>query len=319
MDDRAMTTYVVRRILQLIPVLFVTSFAIFLLLHAVPGDPASIYAGQDATPEQIDAVRRAMGLDRPLLVQFGIWLGAVLSGDLGSSSITGYDVADLLAATLPASLELAVLALLVGIVLGISAGVLAARYRDSIVDWLVTSYSTVALAVPNFWLGILLVLAFSVSLRWFPTSGRVPLLEDPGRALLFLALPTITLGVRISGVLARFTRSSLLEVLPEDFVRTARSKGLGEGYILFHHAFRVALIPIVTVIGAEFGRLVSGVVIVEAIFAWPGVGRLLLQSIGSRDYVVVQSSLLILITIFIVINLIVDLLYVVLNPRIRLS
>lgn len=311
--------YLVRRLLQLVPVLVVASFAIFLVLHLVPGDAASMYAGQDATEEDIEALRRAMGLDEPVLVQYGRWLRLVFQGNLGTSLISGYSVVRLVSHALPASAELAIAALVFALLVGLPAGILAARFRGSVVDVAVSAYSSIALAIPNFWMGILLVLSFSVGLRWLPASGRVAFVEDPVGALVFLVLPVVTLGIKLSGVFARYTRSALLEVYGEEYVRTARAKGVHERAVLFKHVFRIALIPIVTVAGAELGNLIGGVVIVEAIFAWPGVGRLMLQSIVSRDFVVVQGTLLILITIFIFINLAVDIAYGLLNPRIRLS
>jgi peptide/nickel transport system permease protein len=314
-----MSTYVLRRLAQAVPVLILASIVVFLLLHLVPGDPALLMAGPDATPEVVEAVRRDMGLDRPLPVQYALWVQHAVTGDLGRSYVSRLPVTQLIGTALPATVELALAALLIAVVLGIPSGVLSAINRQSLPDWIITTINGLALAIPNFWLGIVMVIVFSLVLGWLPPGGRVEFLSNPGLAWKTLLLPAVTLGLHIAATLSRFTRASMLEVLHEDYIRTANAKGLARSVVLGRHAIRNALIPIVTVLGIQFGRLLGGAVIVESVFAWPGVGRMILQAVINRDYLLVQGALLLLVVAFIVINLFVDLLYGVLDPRIRLA
>jgi peptide/nickel transport system permease protein len=311
--------YVVRRLAQLVPVALLASIVIFGLMRMIPGDPALVIAGEDASPERIQELRVRLRLDRPLPVQYVAWLGSVLRGDLGESIVSGQPVARILAQKVTATAELAVGALLVAVVVGIPLGVAAALRRGTALDLAVTAYTSTVLGIPNFWLGLLLILLFVVALNWLPPGGRIALTEDPGAAWRYLLMPVLTLSVRASGIFIRFTRTSMLEVLPEDYVRTARAKGLAEGVVVARHALRCALIPVVTVVGLEFGRLLAGAVIAEQIFAWPGVGRLIIQAVGQRDFAIVQGVLLLLVVVFVLVNLITDLLYGVLDPRIRLA
>lgn len=314
-----MSTYVIRRLLQSVPVLILASVGVFLLLHMVPGDPALLLAGPDATPEVVAAVRRDMGLDQPLPVQYARWMQHALTGDLGKSYISRLPVVQLIRSALPATVELAAAALLIAILLGIPTGILSAVKRQSLPDWVITIANGLSLAVPNFWLGILLIIVFALVLGWLPPGGRVDFLSSPGTAWKSLLLPALTLGLHIAATLSRFTRAAMLEVLHEDYIRTARAKGLSNWGVIMRHAIRNALIPIVTVLGIQFGRLLGGAVIVESVFAWPGIGRMVLQAVLNRDYLLVQGTLLLLVVAFIFINLIVDLLYGVLDPRIRLA
>jgi peptide/nickel transport system permease protein len=314
-----MSTYVLRRLAQAVPVLILASIGVFLLLHLVPGDPAILMAGPDATPEVVEAVRRDMGLDRPLPVQYALWVQHAVTGDLGRSYVSRLPVNQLIGTALPATVELALAALLIAVVLGIPSGVLSAISRQSLPDWIITVINGLALAIPNFWLGIVLIIVFALVLGWLPPGGRVEFLSNPGLAWKTLLLPALTLGLHIAATLSRFTRASMLEVLHEDYIRTANAKGLARSVVLGRHAIRNALIPIVTVLGIQFGRLLGGAVIVESVFAWPGVGRMILQAVINRDYLLVQGALLLLVVAFIVINLLVDLLYGVLDPRIRLA
>ena len=314
-----MLGYVVRRLAQLVPVALLASIVIFGLMRMIPGDPALVIAGEDASPERIQELRVRLRLDRPLPVQYVAWLGSVLRGDLGESIVSGQPVARILAQKVTATAELAVGALLVAVVVGIPLGVAAALRRGTALDLAVTAYTSTVLGIPNFWLGLLLILLFVVALNWLPPGGRIALTEDPGAAWRYLLMPVLTLSVRASGIFIRFTRTSMLEVLPEDYVRTARAKGLSEGVVVARHALRCALIPVVTVVGLEFGRLLAGAVIAEQIFAWPGVGRLIIQAVGQRDFAIVQGVLLLLVVVFVLVNLITDLLYGVLDPRIRLA
>jgi peptide/nickel transport system permease protein len=301
--------YVIRRLLQAIPVLVLTSGLVFLLLHLVPGDPATILAGPDAEPEVLEAVRKDLGLDQPLPVQYVKWVGHALHGDLGKSQISGLPAWSLLAIALPATLELTVAALLLALFIAVPTGLLAAIHQRRSADLAISTFTAVGLALPNFWVGILLILLFALALGWLPPAGRADLLRDPVQALRHLALPALTLAIPQSAIFSRFLKASVVEVLREDYVRTARAKGLAEASVLARHVIRNALIPVVTVLGMQFGRLLGGAVIIESVFAWPGVGRLMLKAIGDRDYAVVQGGLLILVMTFVLINLATDLSY----------
>lgn len=314
-----MARYVFLRLLQLLPVLLLASVGVWLMIYLIPGDPAIALLGADVTPEQIARARERMGLNRPLPVQYALWLGRVAQGDLGVSYLSGIPVRTMLAQRVPVTAQLTVASLVVALVIAAPLGILSAvRPRSWIARW-VTGYNALAMAVPTFWLGILLVLLFGLTLKWLPTSGFVPIWEEPARSLRFLVLPAFTLGAYVSAVLARFTRAALLETLFQDYVRTARAKGLGEGPVVGGHALRNALIPVVTVVGLQFGAFMGGAVITEAIFDYPGLGRMLLQAILTRDYTVVQGTILFVVVAFVVINLLTDLVYALLDPRIRYS
>jgi peptide/nickel transport system permease protein len=314
-----MVRYVVFRLGQLLPVLLLASMAIWLMMYLIPGDPAIALLGPDATAEQIRVTRERMGLHRPLPVQYGLWLGRVVVGDLGVSYISGVPVGTMLRQRIPVTVQLTVAAFVVALAIAAPLGVLGAVRPRSWIARAVTGYNALAMAVPTFWLGILLVFCFALWLKWLPASGFVPFWEEPVRALRFLALPAFTLGAYVSAVLARFTRAALLETLYQDYVRTARAKGLGERAVVGGHALRNALIPVVTVVGLQFGAFMGGAVITEAIFDYPGLGRLLLQAILTRDYTVVQALILFVVVAFVVINLLTDLVYALLDPRIRYS
>jgi peptide/nickel transport system permease protein len=313
------STYLIRRLAQTLPVLVLASIVVFVFLRLVPGDPALILAGPDATPEIVAAIREQMGLNASWPQQYLIWIGHVLQGDLGRSYITRLPIARLIATAMPATIELALAALCLAVLIGVPSGIISAVWHQRPIDWLITAVNGLVLAVPNFWIAILLILAFAVRLRWLPPGGRVDFSEDPGAAWKSLILPAVTLFPSISAALSRFTRAAMLEVLHEDYVRTARAKGLAPYAVIARHALRNALIPVITILGIQFGRLMGGAVIIENIFAWPGVGRLILQGVLNRDYAVVQGALLLLVTVFIVVNLLVDLLYGVCDPRVRLA
>ncbi len=314
-----MLTYLFSRLLQALPVLVFASVVVFLVIHFVPGDPALTVLGPEARPEQVEAMRQRMGLDRPLAVQYGRWLGRVLQGDLGASVINSYPVWSLVGLKLPATVSLTLGALLVALAIALPLGALAAVRQGRPVDRLAVWFSALGLSVPSFWLGVLLVLVFSLRLRWFPASGYVPLLDRPMVALRHLALPCLTLGVAMAAVLTRFVRSAVLEVIRQDYIRTARAKGLRERAVLVRHAFRNALIPVLTVVALQIGNLLGGAVVTEAIFDFPGVGQLILYAVTTKDYPVVQGALLLLVTALIVINLLTDLGYALLDPRVRYS
>ena len=314
-----MTTYILKRLLQTLPVLFLTSVAVFLLLRLAPGDPAQYVAGPDAPPDTLEAVRRDLGLDQPWPVQYVLWLARAVRGDFGRSLISRYPVWDLILQGLPATIELAVAAFVLSLVLGVLLGVVSALTEGRLPDFAVSVFNALALGIPNFWLGLVLIIAFALLLGLLPPSGHVDFLESPLQSSRFLLLPAVTLAVQLAAVLARFLRSALLEVLREDYVRTARAKGLPEPRVIGGHALRNALIPLVTILGIQFGRLLGGAVIVEAVFAWPGLGTLAVTAVTARDYAVVQGVLMLLVTAFVGINLIVDILYGVLDPTVRLG
>jgi peptide/nickel transport system permease protein len=309
--------YILRRLLHLIPVLFLTSVIVFLIVYLIPGDPAQTILGPDARPEQIKAVRQEMGLDKPLPVQYVIWLGRALRGNLGKSFINDYPTLQLILMKLPVTLDLTVASFLVALTISLPLGVLSAIRPRGWINWFSYYYNALAMAVPTFWLGILLVLVFGLQFKLLPTSGYVPFLSDPLKALRFLVLPAITLGAYVSAVLARFLKAALLETLHQDYVRTARSKGLREQSVIMGHALKNALIPVVTVLGLQFGAFMGGAVITEAIFDYPGMGRMLLYAILTRDYSVVQGTILFVVTAFVLINLVTDVVYAFLDPRIR--
>jgi peptide/nickel transport system permease protein len=314
-----MGTFILRRLAQAIPVVFLSSVMVFLLLHLLPGDPALVLAGPDATQSAIEAIRKDMGLDRPLPVQYVSWVGSILSGDLGRSATNKLPIAQLISQRAPATLELALAAELLTISIALPLGTIAAVKQRTRADWGISSTVSLGLAVPNFWLGILLIILFAIALGWLPPGGRGDFTRDPMTALKFLALPAFTLALPAAMNLSRLTKASVLEVLYEDHVRTARAKGVPGSAVVVRHVVRNAMVPVITAIGLEFGRLLGGSIIVESVFAWPGLGTLMLSSIGNRDYGIVQAGLLILVMIFIVVNLATDIAYGFLDPRIRYS
>ncbi|MBI3976590.1 MAG: ABC transporter permease [Chloroflexi bacterium] len=314
-----MIAYIVGRLLQLIPVILLSSFLVFLLLHLVPGDPAEVVAGADATPEIVQSVRVKMGLDQPLPVQYGIWLANVARGDLGNSYISKMPVVELVGYAFPATIQLGLAALFLALVVSLPLGVIAAIKQASKIDLFVQAYTALGMGVPNFWLGILLILLFALALGMLPPGGRIDPAENPAMGLKTLILPALTLSFNMSAVFTRFVRAAMLEVLNEDYVRTARAKGLRERVVVVRHALRSALVPVVTVVGLQFGRLLGGAVVVESVFAWPGMGRLIIQAVEQRDYTVVQAAVFWLVMIFVLVNLLTDITYAFLDPRIRLS
>lgn len=312
-----MTHYALQRIWQMVPVMFLVSIVVFSIIHFIPGNPAEIIAGPDATPEQLAALEARLGLDQPIYIQYGIWLRNVLTGDLGRSYINDFPVATMLAQRIPATVELAFAAILIAVVISLPLGVLAALRPGSMLDAAITTFSALSFAVPGFFLLILLILLFSQELRLLPPGGRPDFADDPVQHLKSLVLPAFTLGIAVSARLVRYLRSALLEVLDQDYVRTARAKGLRGRLVLMRHALPNALIPVVTIVGLQMGDLLSGAIIIESIAAWPGVGRLTIQAIEWRDYPLLQANVLFIVFAFLVVNLIVDLTYGFLDPRIR--
>jgi peptide/nickel transport system permease protein len=314
-----MLVFLARRLLQAIPVIFLASVMIFLLLRLVPGDPATLLAGQDASPEVVQAIRVANGLDRPLPVQYLVWVGNLLHGDFGRSIFNRAPVLDLIGQRAPATLELTLASTLVVIVIAFPTGIAAAVWQRRPAEWIISSVAAVVQGIPGFWLGILAIMLFSLALAWLPPGGMGDFNRDPVLALKLLLMPAITLALPFAFSLSRLIKSSMLEVLNEDYVRTAQAKGLIRGQVVLNHAMRNALIPIVTLLGLQFGRMLGGAIITESVFSWPGLGRLIRDAINTRDYAVVQAALLVLVLTYIVINLLTDLSYGLLDPRIRLG
>ena len=314
-----MGTFILRRLAQAIPVVFLSTVGVFLLLHLLPGDPALVLAGPDAPPAAIEAIRQEMGLDQPLAVQYVVWLGHIMRGDLGKSLASKLPVSQLISQRAPATLELAFAAEILTVMIALPLGTIAAVRQRGKADWIISSSVSLGLAVPNFWLGILLIILFAIGLGWLPPGGRGDWSRDPVQALKFLILPAFTLALPAAMNLSRLTKASVLEVLYEDHVRTARAKGVPERAVVAAHVVRNALVPVVTAVGLEFGRLLGGAIVVESVFAWPGLGTLMLTSIGNRDYAIVQAGLMLLVMIFIIVNLCTDIAYGFLDPRIRFS
>jgi peptide/nickel transport system permease protein len=312
-----MGRYLANRLLQFVPTLLLVSLVVFAMVRAIPGNPAIVLLGPTAEPAQIAAMERQMGLDRPIWEQYGRWAAGVLQGDLGASALNGFPVASLVASKLGATAALTLGALVVGVLLAIPVGLAGALRPGGLADRVLSVYAGLALGVPTFWLGLLLVLVFSLRLRWLPPSGYVPFSEDPAASLRMLLLPSLALGVYLSAIFGRFLRASILDVARQDHVRTATAKGLRPRAVAAGHVLRNALIPVVTVVGLQFGGLLGGAVVVESIFAWPGVGRLLVTSISSRDYAVVQAVILLSAVAYLLVNLLTDLAYGLLDPRIR--
>jgi peptide/nickel transport system permease protein/oligopeptide transport system permease protein len=304
-----MTTYIARRLLTVIPTLLGVLLAVFLMVRLAPGDPAQLLAGEFATPETLADIRQRFGLDQPWHVQLGLYAANVVRGDLGQSVRTRKPVTYELRQYFPNTLRLTLGAMLVALLIGIPAGIIAAIRPGTIFDLLAMLGALIGVSMPVFWFGLMAILIFSVQLGWFPVAGT--------GTLWHLVLPAITLGTGTAAILARMTRSAMLEVLSQDYIRTARAKGVSGRVVVFKHALRNALIPVVTITGLQFGGLLEGAVITETVFAWPGIGQLLVGSILARDYPVVQGAVLLIAVAFILINLVVDLLYGAIDPRIR--
>ena len=334
-----MGRYIGKRLLNLIPVLLGITLVVFAFLHLIPGDPAVVMAGERATPEQVAALREQLGLNQPLPLQYLVFLGNLLRLNFGTSIISGVPIAEEIRTRWPATFELSVAAMLVATIIGIPAGVLAAVRKNSAVDNLTMSGSLLGVSLPVYWLGLLLVYLFAVNLQWLPPSGRISidaglnfkpitgfyvldaLLQGNFKAikdvLSHLILPAVTLGTIPLAILARITRSAMLEVLSQDYIRTARAKGLLERWVIFKHALKNALLPVVTIIGLQFGTLLGGAILTETIFSWPGIGSWIYEGILSRDYPVVQGGVVFVAVAFVIINLLIDLSYAFLDPRIQ--
>ena len=312
-----MFSYFIQRVATIIPTLFFVSILIFGLQQLLPGDPALILAGEDHDPTVIAHLRETMHLDKPLPVRYLYWAGGVLKGDLGESVRIQQPVLALIMAKLPVTLELAALAIVIALTVGITAGIVSAVAKDSVWDYAANIFALWGLSTPNFWLGIMLILLFSVTLGWLPASGYVSPFEDLKANLAAMIMPAFVLGNAIAAVLMRHTRSAMLQVLNSDYVRTARAKGLDERVVVLKHALRNALVPVITLGALEFGTLLSGAVLTEQVFTIPGFGKLIVDAVFNRDYAVVQGVVLFTATAYIVLNLVADLAYFVVNPRMR--
>ncbi|QGU00364.1 Dipeptide ABC transporter, permease protein DppB [Candidatus Syntrophocurvum alkaliphilum] len=332
-----MRDYLIKRLLLAIPTILGVTILVFLLLHMIPGCPAQVMLYPRGTAEEIEALRVQLGLHQPLITQYIQWLGNAVQFDLGNSVRTGEEVLNIIIRHFPATIELALAALLIAVVFGIPLGVIAAQKRNSIIDYITTTLSLAGVSIPVFWLGLMLIFVFSVILGWFPVSGRMtmgasmPIVTGmytidaliAGNydafltALKHLALPAISLATIPLAIIVRITRSSMLDVLSQDYIRTAKAKGLPTRRIIYKHALKNALIPVVTVIGLQLGRMMGGAILTETVFSWPGIGMVVVSSIGVRDYPIVQGIILVIALGFVLINILVDVIYAYLDPRIR--
>ena len=312
-----MWEFLLRRLATIVPTLIFVSMLIFGLQQLLPGDPAKILAGEEQDPAVVAHLRAKMHLDEPLPVRYAYWIGGVLRGDLGESIRNQEPVLDLVVQKLPVTIQLATMAMAIALVIGIPAGIASAVGRGTVWDTLANALALWGISTPNFWLGILMILLFSVQLGWLPASGYVSPFEDLGANLAAMIMPAFVLGNAIAGVLMRHTRSAMLQVLSADYVRTARAKGLRGRVVVLRHGLRNALVPIVTLGALELGTLLSGAVLTEQVFTIPGFGKLIIDAVFNRDYAVVQGVVLITATTYIVLNLLVDLAYFAVNPRLR--
>lgn len=332
-----MLSYIGRRLLQLIPVLLGMTFIVFMIIRAIPGNPAQVILGQQATPEAVAALSAKLGLDKPWYIQYFDYLGGILKGDLGESMRTRLPVAEEIWPYLAATMELAFFAIIIAVIIGINAGIISAWFQNSWFDYTAMVLALVGVSMPIFWLGLMGQWAFSLELQWLPTTGREQV-RDPVTAITHLyiidtiiqgrfeqlwqvirhlILPGLALATIPMAIIARMTRSSMLEVMRSDYIRTARAKGQKMFWVVYKHALKNAIIPVLTVIGLQMGMLLGGAILTETIFAWPGIGRYIYEAINYRDYPVIQSGILIVAFFFVMINLIVDLLYGLIDPRIK--
>ena len=312
-----MTTFIVRRLLATIPVIILISLITFFAVALLPGDPVLAVLGEEADPNTVEAIRQQLGLDRPVVVRYFDWVGNALQGDLGRSVRAGESVSSLISKRLEVSIELGILAMMIALMIGIPLGLIAGSRPNTPFDYGGTMFAVLGAAIPNFWLALMLVLFFSVRLGWFPTTGFTSFLDDPVDNLRSLVLPAVAIGVAQSAILARQTRAALVDVLRQDYVRTAYAKGLRARTVIVRHAFRNALIPVVTVLGIQVSTIVGGAIIIESVFALPGVGKLVIDSIFQRELQTVQAVAVMLAITVALANLVVDVSYAFLDPRIR--
>lgn len=312
-----MIKYIIKRIIYLVPTLFLVTLMVFFMIHLIPGDPAAIMLGEDATQEEVEVVRQSLGLDKPLYQQYAIWIGKVFKGDFGVSVHSKRPVMQSIRDRFPVTLTLTLLATVFSLVTALPAGVLAAYYHATRKDYFFMGATILGVSVPGFWLGLVFLLYFSVQLGWFPATGFVSIFEDFWQGLRYMVLPAISLGLYMAAVVARMIRSSMLEVLRLEYVTHARAKGLKESVVIIKHALKNAFAPALTTIGLQFGVLLGGAVVTETVFSLPGLGKYVVVSIYMRDYPVVQGSILFIAIVYVFINLVVDLLYSFFDPRIE--
>ncbi len=312
-----MLPYLLRRLAQAVPVLILGSIAVSGLVRLIPGDPADALLGENANAEDYARIHEQLGLGKPWPQQYIEWITSAVQGDFGTSFRTGIEVRDILLGALPASLELAVAAYLVALLIGVPLGIIAGVKPRSRWDWGLSAYTIGTFGIPNFVLGIYVLWFFSVYLGWLPVAGQVSFFEDPVESVKHLILPAMTLGTGVGAVLGRYTRTSVVETMGQDYIRTARAKGLAERVVVMRHGFRNALIPVITIAALQIGNLITGVVIIETVFTRPGLGRALVQGINFRDYPVIQGFFLFLVVVFVSVNLVADLMYGVADPRLR--
>jgi peptide/nickel transport system permease protein len=314
-----MVRYILQRVVFMLPVALFVSFATFFLIHLVPGDPARVLLGEEATPQTVAALQHQLGLDQPLPQQFGLWLWQAIHGNLGTSIQLQQPVVQALLQRMPVTVELGVASLLYSLALAIPLGVYSATHRKGWLEWLINISTLVGTAIPNFVLALLLIFLFAVAIRLFPPGGYIPFTDDPANNVRDLLLPMIALGTSTVAVNLRQLRASMVEALEQDYVRTARAKGLSEVRVNYIHAMRNSLIPLITIVGLQIGQILGGAVVIEVVFLWPGLGKLAVDSIFAKDYPVVQGVVLIAAFSYMLVNLLVDVSYVFLDPRIRLN
>lgn len=314
-----MLNFIIKRLISIIPVLFIVSVVVFLLVHITPGDPASVILGPEANPEDVAELREELGLNRPLLEQYFVWIGDIVRGDLGTSLFMKQPVLTAFFEHLGPTLSLAIIAEIFAILIAIPLGVLSAKFRGTFLDQTFMGVSLVGISVPSFLLGLFLILLFGVELRIFPVAGYKPLSVGFGEHIRYLIMPAIALGSMQAALIARMTRSSMLDVLSSNYIKTARAKGVKELIITVKHSLRNAFIPILTIIGQTFGSLVAGAAVVETVFNIPGIGQLIINSVERRDFEVIQGSVLLIAISYVLINLIIDLLYGFVDPRLRVG
>ncbi|MBX3540213.1 MAG: ABC transporter permease [Chelatococcus sp.] len=312
-----MFSYFSRKLVQMLPVAFFVTVIVFALTNLLPGDPTVTILGEQATAEQRAAVRVEYGLDQPAPVRYVTWLGRVVQGDFGRSLRTREDVGDMLSARIPVTLELAFLSILIAVAIGVPAGIIAARFRGTLVDVMTSFLAMSSVAIPYFWMGILLIMLFSLKLGWLPASGYVKFIDDPAQNLRLMILPALTIGTAFAALVMRQTRASMLQILSLDYIRTARAKGLSELIVVLRHGLRNALIPVITVIGLQIGALLGGAVVTETVFALPGLGRMLVDGIFQRDFPVIQGAILFIVIAVFAVNLCTDFVYRILDPRVQ--
>ncbi len=314
-----MTPYIVNRLLQAIPVFFIIGIVTFGLMRVPAGDPVTFMSAEnpEMTNEMIDALREDLGLQRPLIVQYLDWQWGVLRGDLGYSYVNNFPIITLIGQRLPKSIELALVALVLGLPIALAGGVLAAVYRGSWIDNIVTAFVTAGISVPSFWLAIMLIIVFAVNLGWVPATGHVSIFDDPVKHIKLISLPAATLAVVVAAPAMRFLRANLIEVLEQDYVRTARAKGLTERVVISRHSLKNALIPTVTFLGVQSGHLLAGTVVIEFVFGWTGLGWFTVEAVQTSDFLIVQGTVIVYAALFMGINIAVDILYAYLDPRIR--